>query len=269
MSITVIASSPADSAAAAAIRAHHAEMAGALRLRVASVIRSSAHGTPAGAADAVAELVAWCRSDLLPHALAEERTLYAAARAHDAAALLVTAMTAEHQVILALVSELAATSGPVQAAGTARALEVLFESHLEKENELVVPLLESAPDVALADLLDGMHHLVGDPAGQHAVDGAGGEASAAGTGHTCDCGHAEEAGYPELDARAIPHAIRHATIFGALAGVRPGGGLVLVAPHDPIPLLAQIEQAHPGRFAVEYLERGPEAWRLAFVVPAA
>ncbi|HEX6517716.1 MAG TPA: DUF2249 domain-containing protein [Nocardioidaceae bacterium] len=72
-------------------------------------------------------------------------------------------------------------------------------------------------------------------------------------------------GYPELDARAVPHAIRHATIFGALDAVRPGGGMVLVAPHDPLPLLDQVEQRFPGAFDVDYLERGPEAWRLSFV----
>jgi len=62
----------------------------------------------------------------------------------------------------------------------------------------------------------------------------------------------------------VPHAIRHATIFGALDAVAPGGGLVLIAPHDPLPLLAQIEQRWAGVFAVNYLERGPEAWRLSF-----
>jgi len=46
--------------------------------------------------------------------------------------------------------------------------------------------------------------------------------------------------------------------------VRPGGGLILVAPHDPNPLLAKIEQHSPGVFKVDYLERGPEAWRLSF-----
>ena len=43
------------------------------------------------------------------------------------------------------------------------------------------------------------------------------------------------------------------------------GHLVLVAPHDPIPLLAQIEQRWPGVFQEDYLERGPVAWRLCFV----
>ena len=82
---------------------------------------------------------------------------------------------------------------------------------------------------------------------------------------TCGCGGHDDASLPVLDARVIPHAIRHATIFGALDSVGPGSGLVLLAPHDPVPLLAQVEQRWPGRFTPEYLERGPVDWRLAFL----
>jgi uncharacterized protein (DUF2249 family) len=81
---------------------------------------------------------------------------------------------------------------------------------------------------------------------------------------SCGCGAAHEE-MPELDARAIPHAVRHAAIKGALASLQPGAGMVLVAPHDPVPLLQQVEAENPGVFAVEYVERGPEAWKLAFV----
>lgn len=77
---------------------------------------------------------------------------------------------------------------------------------------------------------------------------------------TCNCGDDHAA--PELDAREIPHAIRHATIFGALSAIKPGGALVLIAPHDPLPLLAQLERREAGAFEVSYLQRGPEAWRL-------
>ena len=80
----------------------------------------------------------------------------------------------------------------------------------------------------------------------------------------CGCGAVDEE-LPELDARAIPHAIRHASIKGALGSLQQGSGLVLVAPHDPVPLLNQIEAENPGVFSVEYVERGPEAWKLAFV----
>lgn len=80
----------------------------------------------------------------------------------------------------------------------------------------------------------------------------------------CGCGETHDA-LPELDARVIPHAIRHASIKGALGSLQPGSGMVLVAPHDPVPLLQQVEAEAPGRYSVDYLERGPETWRLAFV----
>jgi len=79
----------------------------------------------------------------------------------------------------------------------------------------------------------------------------------------CMCGDAGTDELRELDARAIPHAIRHAAIFGALDGIAPGAGLVLVAPHDPLGLLAQLQQRAPDAFKVDSLQRGPDAWRLS------
>lgn len=99
----------------------------------------------------------------------------------------------------------------------------------------------------------------GSEAGQGSSGCAGG----------CACGEIDAAGFPELDARAIPHAIRHDAILGALDGIAPGDGLVLVAPHDPLGLLAQLEQRVPDTFEVEYLQRGPEAWRLSLTRKAA
>jgi len=77
----------------------------------------------------------------------------------------------------------------------------------------------------------------------------------------CACGCSDE-GVPELDVRSVPHAIRHATVFGALGAIAAGQSLDLVAPHDPIPLLGQIADREQGRIGVEYLQRGPDAWRL-------
>lgn len=65
----------------------------------------------------------------------------------------------------------------------------------------------------------------------------------AGHGGGCACGHEDDGALPELDATVIPHAIRHATIFGALDSIKPGFGMILVAPHDPKPLLAQSSSA--------------------------
>ncbi|WP_413451901.1 DUF2249 domain-containing protein [Georgenia phoenicis] len=80
-----------------------------------------------------------------------------------------------------------------------------------------------------------------------------------GTGGGCACGGHDDA-TPVLDVRQIPHAIRHATVFGALTAIAPGFSLDLVAPHNPVPLLAQLEERQPGAFAVTYLVEGPEDW---------
>ena len=41
-----------------------------------------------------------------------------------------------------------------------------------------------------------------------------------------------------------------------------GGALDLTAPHDPVPLLAQIAELEGGAIAVTYLVTEPEAWTL-------
>lgn len=79
----------------------------------------------------------------------------------------------------------------------------------------------------------------------------------------CACGGHDDA-VPALDARAIPHAIRHATIFGALSGLRAGEQMDLIAPHDPLPLLAQVREREGEAVSWDYVERGPEAWTLRF-----
>lgn len=265
MNDVVFASSEADARAVEAVEEHHAQLAGALAAHVERLLVSQTAWEPARDA-----LVAWARTELVPHAQAEEKTLYPAAGAFDQARLLVDAMVAEHGVIIGLVDEVANATDGIRAAAAGRALRALFDTHLVKENEQVLPVLAQAPDVELAGLLGGMHELLGGHGHDHAHDHEHdhghdhGEAAGGCGGHSCTCGEVDGPGYPELDARQVPHAIRHATIFGALDAVGPAGGLVLVAPHDPLPLLAQVEQRYPGVFEVSYLERGPEAWRLLF-----
>jgi uncharacterized protein (DUF2249 family) len=267
MENVVIASSDADAAAAAAVEQHHAQMAGTLAVKVEQLVAAVSRQAAEAATSARAALVEWCENDLVPHAMAEESTMYPAALGEPGGRLLIEGMLAEHEVITGLVRELAAVSDLVRAAAAAKALQVIFDSHLGKENTLVLPLLVGAPDVSVAELLGGMHELLGaETHGDH--DREHGQAGAAETGcgaHTCTCGDVDGPGYPELDSRLVPHAIRHATVFGALDAVGAGGGLILIAAHDPLPLLAQIEQRFPKVFSLEYLERGPEAWRIAFI----
>ncbi|MFI1416706.1 DUF2249 domain-containing protein [Streptomyces sp. NPDC020731] len=254
MSTLTLASDPEDAAAVEAVEAHHAQLAGELAGRVAMLV-AAADRDPVEAGEVRAGLVAFCDRDLIPHAVAEEGTLYAAARDLPEARLLVDGMLAEHRRLTALVDALREAGSAVRAAADGRALQVLFEEHLDKENDLVLPLLAGAPDISLAGLLGGMHELLG---GGEATD----ESAGGGCGGTCGCGGSDDVDVPELDVRDVPHALRHATVFGALGAVPAGRAMVLVAPHDPLPLLRQIEDRHPGVFAVDYQQRGPEAWRL-------
>lgn len=257
MDDVVITSSEQDSVAIEAVIAHHAQLAGALAARVERLVAAAAEAADESAWSARDELVAWCSEELVPHAMAEEEALYPAAHRRAEGRLLIEGMLGEHRVLLDLVDEVSEATDAVRAAAHARALLVMFRNHVAKENELVLPLLGAAPDVAIVDVLAGMHELLSAEETVEQADGCG--------GHGCACGEVDGPGYPELDARVIPHAIRHATIFGALDTVAPGDGLVLVAPHDPVPLLSQLQERAPDAFTVSYLERGPGTWRLVLV----
>ena len=262
MSTVVVATSAADAQAVEAVKNHHAQLAGALAVQVEAIVDAAARCDLPGAGAASDALVRWCDAELIPHALAEEQALYPKAHEDLRARLLVDAMLAEHRDLVALIEAVRQATGPVRAAAYAQALRSMFDSHLVKENEQILPLLAESSEVSLSDLLGGMHDLLGGHdqekrADANAEGGCGGE---------CGCGEQDPAGaLPVLDARTVPHAIRHATIFGALNSIGEGGGMVLVAPHDPLPLLAQLEERSPGLFTVDYLERGPENWRVRFI----
>lgn len=264
MSDVLFASTRVDAEAAEAVIGHHAEMSG----RMAAYVERLATARDAGTAQATRDaLVQWAREELLPHARSEEETLYVAAAEIPELRTLVSAMLQEHQRIGELVDVLERAAQPGGAVAAAGALEAVFDVHLHKENELVIPALVASPDHSLTELVSGIHEILGGhehgdaDSHEHSHEQ---EPASGGCGGGCTCGEVDGPGFPELDARQVPHAIRHATIFGALEAVTPGGGLVLVAPHDPLPLLAQVEQRTPGLFEVSYLERGPEAWRLQF-----
>jgi uncharacterized protein (DUF2249 family) len=65
-----------------------------------------------------------------------------------------------------------------------------------------------------------------------------------------------------LDVRSEPPARRHELIFDTYRDLQPGTAFVLVNDHDPKPLRYQFEAEHAGAFTWEYLEQGPEAWRV-------
>ncbi len=66
----------------------------------------------------------------------------------------------------------------------------------------------------------------------------------------------------ELDVRTIPPARKHPTIHARLDALVSGDALTLLNDHDPRPLRFELEHDRPGAFAFEYLESGPELWRV-------
>jgi iron-sulfur cluster repair protein YtfE (RIC family) len=144
--------------AAEAIRAHHAELATTLRERVMALVSDARDGRPHAADQG--SVLDFLDSELLPHARAEEQVLYPAGDA-GRTAMLVRAMRDEHVDLVAHVDALRPETDAVGAACAASAILALFESHLHKENDLLIPALVADPSVSLAELLGGMHELVG------------------------------------------------------------------------------------------------------------
>lgn len=144
--------------ARAAILDHHTKLLHEMERRAGAVIAAAVGGEPyEPPLLALGEFVA---GEVLPHAEAEEQTLYAAAGAIPAAVLLVRAMRDEHRQLGSLAGRLAEDAGAVTAATTAASIATLFAIHVAKENDLVLPALTEA-GVDLSGLLAGMHHLLG------------------------------------------------------------------------------------------------------------
>lgn len=65
-----------------------------------------------------------------------------------------------------------------------------------------------------------------------------------------------------LDVRPIPPREKHSTIFQTFDALDSGESFVLINDHDPRPLRYQFDAEHSGRFGWQYLEEGPDVWRV-------
>ncbi|MGH6991638.1 MAG: DUF2249 domain-containing protein [Stellaceae bacterium] len=70
------------------------------------------------------------------------------------------------------------------------------------------------------------------------------------------------ASQPELDVRPLPPADRHRLIFEQCDHLVVGNAFVLVNDHDPRPLYYQLEAERAGQFSWDYVEAGPQVWRV-------
>ena len=65
-----------------------------------------------------------------------------------------------------------------------------------------------------------------------------------------------------LDATLLHPSVKHATIFNRFDALKPGESFILHNDHDPRPLRFQLENLKGNIFTWEYLERGPELFRI-------
>lgn len=65
-----------------------------------------------------------------------------------------------------------------------------------------------------------------------------------------------------LDVRPIPPREKHPTIFSTFDALKPGEYFILVNDHDPVPLKYQFDFERSGQVTWEYLEQGPQLWRV-------
>lgn len=74
--------------------------------------------------------------------------------------------------------------------------------------------------------------------------------------HNCANSFTSDMRYP-FDARGVAKRFRHAAIFGALDSLNPGETMLFVNDHDPLPLLAQLQDRYGDAIEISYVAREP------------
>lgn len=59
-----------------------------------------------------------------------------------------------------------------------------------------------------------------------------------------------------------PPQLKHKVIFETFESLKQGEAMLIVNDHDPRPLRFQFESMHGGSYTWEYVEQGPEIYRV-------
>ena len=65
-----------------------------------------------------------------------------------------------------------------------------------------------------------------------------------------------------LDVRDLTAPKRQPVILGTLDELEPGETVMLINDHDPEPLSYKLQSEHPGEYRWEYLQQGPDEWKV-------
>jgi uncharacterized protein (DUF2249 family)/hemerythrin-like domain-containing protein len=237
-----------------AIREHHRALATTLESFASDIesLEASEERDVAGLATLLDAVTSFLSGELMPHAQGEERTLYPALdpilRAHGRPT---ATMSIDHEYLGQHAQQIAALANQLRSADASQRatltrqlqreviqLQGLFRVHLAKEERVYLPLIdEVVTDGDQQALLAALH------------------------------AEAEEAAAPQqapeaMDVRSLPPMRRHEVIFERFDALTAGESFILVNDHDPKPLRYQLVAEYPGELLWEYLEQGPEVWRV-------
>ncbi len=229
-----------------AVRRHHGSLAKSLAEHVATLTDEAKQGTPEA-------LVAFLRNELMPHARGEERHLYPRVDflLHEYGRGTAT-MSVDHEFIADYVERIERIADELRSAGgterreleaelrrLAVSLDAILALHLEKEERIYLPLIERhLPEGEQVSVLDEMHS-------EHGVTR-----------------HKDHRTNDVLDVRNLAPRERHGIIFETFGALRGSESFVLVNDHDPKPLFYQFQAEYTQQFSWDYLEQGPQVWRV-------
>lgn len=259
MNNLVLASSSTEATALEEARTRLAEVAGTLGTLSSNLLAAATNPTGGELAEAdQGALVDFAEKELLLLAGALASAFPTEQGTAAPLSLLATLASGHSVRLVSATKTLEVQESPVQMVHADGRLQEAAAAFVQQATDLLLPALAQSPSVSLSAALPAR---TGAPAGAATTT----TKSPAPVQGGCACGGHDEPGLSELDTRVIPHAIRHATIFGALEGLTAGRGILLIANHNPLPLLAQLEQRSAGKFAVDYVQNGPELWKLSMV----
>lgn len=66
----------------------------------------------------------------------------------------------------------------------------------------------------------------------------------------------------KVDVREVAPRDRHPLIFSSFRSLGLGETMELINDHDPKPLYYQLQAEMPGQFGWDYLQSGPDVWRV-------
>ena len=202
-----------------------------LRSRLAEL---TAAGSNAGAEQPLAaDLADFCRHDLRQHLADADRDLYAPVSKAPEARLLVNALRVGSAALDRQINDLAVGSAS-DSARIGLMIAGALDLYLRIEESAVPALVQLAGTEQ-----------------QSAVAGPQGTRER-------EAGDAPTV----IDVRQIARGGRHPRVLARYARLAPGEAFILVNSHDPKPLRREFEAIHPGSFSWDYLEAGPEEWRV-------